>query len=176
MSNTATGAVMAIKTGLYVVTNKNIKPILAAMKALADTDVLVGIPGEKTQRGEPITNAAIGYIMENGAPEVNIPARPWLLPGIKSAQKLVVNYFKQAGVAAMDGNTAKVDRVMHAAGIVAADAARRKINSNIPPPLAPRTIAARLARGRTGTKTLVDTGQLRNSVTYVVRNKKTGTP
>jgi hypothetical protein len=35
--------------------------------------------------------------------------------------------------------------------------------------LAERTLAARKARGRTGEKPLIDTGQLRNAVTFVVQ-------
>jgi hypothetical protein len=42
------------------------------------------------------------------------------------------------------------------------------INSNVGPPLKPGTLAARRRRGLKRTNTLVDTGQMRNAVTYVV--------
>jgi hypothetical protein len=38
-------------------------------------------------------------------------------------------------------------------------------------PLAAATLAARRRKGRTGTKPLIDTGQLRRAITYVLRRK-----
>jgi hypothetical protein len=48
---------------------------------------------------------------------------------------------------------------------------KAKINSNIQPKLADSTLEARRRRGVTRENTLVDTAQLRNSVTHVIRSK-----
>ncbi|MNT50592.1 hypothetical protein D3C72_1875180 [compost metagenome] len=60
---------------------------------------------------------------------------------------------------------------MGGAGMTASNSVKAKINSNIRPELAESTLEARRQRGVTRENTLVDTGQLRNSVTYVIRNK-----
>ena len=73
--------------------------------------------------------------------------------------------------AALDGDVQQVGRRLNRAGIVAASAVKAKINSNIQPALSERTLADRRQRGVTRENTLVDTGQYRNSITYVVRDK-----
>lgn len=150
------------------------KQLYDALNTLVQDQVLVGIPSSKTQRetGDPLTNAQIGYIQEHGAPELNIPARPFLIPGVESAEPKYVPYLKQAAEAALQGREELVTRRLDAAGIVAASAVKVLINSNIPPALAPSTLAARKRRGITRENTLIDTGQLRNAVTYVLRERK----
>lgn len=167
---------MAVKSGVFMFTKAKAKNTLKAINNLPARSVLVGIPEEKTDRDDShdaayVTNAVLGYIHENGAPEANIPARPWLVPGIRDAKAKISDYLRQAGNAALDGDSAKADRAMHAAGLTAVNSVRRKIQTGPFIPLAPATIAARLRKGRTGTKPLLDTGQLRNSITYVIRDK-----
>lgn len=163
-----------MKTGLTVVKDLT-KQLALALVGIPQQDVLVGIPAEKTDRKEPdteITNAAIGYISEYGAPEANIPARKWLEPGIRAAQNKVISYMKQAAQYGLVGDNAGVERALHSAGMAAVNTTKARINAGIPPPLKASTIAGRLSRGRKGTIPLVDTGQFRNSVTYVLRDKK----
>ena len=151
--------------------------IVKEINDLTRKDVLIGIPEAETNRQDedggsaPATNAALGYIHEHGSPANNIPARPFLIPGVKDAQGAIEKRLKQAADAALKGDKAAVDRQMHSAGIEAQNSVKTKINSGDFEPLAPATLAQRKARGRTGTKPLIDTGQLRNSITYVVRGK-----
>ncbi len=56
-------------------------------------------------------------------------------------------------------------------GLMGQDAVRGKITSGPFVPLAPATLRARKAKGRTGEKPLIDTGQLRAAYTYVIRAK-----
>jgi hypothetical protein len=153
------------------VTKDLTKEIAKATRELSKTRVMVGIPAIKAARddGEPINNAALGYIHENGAPEVNIPARPWLMPGIDTKKEVIEDQLKAAGQAALDGNVISMRRYLNATGLVGADAAKRKITTGPFVPLKPATLAARRRRGRTGTKPLLDTAQMRASVTYVIR-------
>ncbi len=146
-----------------------------ALVKLASIRVMVGVPAEKGSRndGGTINNAAIAYIQEHGAPEAGIPARPFLKPGIESKEAEILSAFKKVGKAAfVDGDPAKVDRGFNAVGLIAQSAVRAKITDGPFEPLKPSTIAARNRRGRTGTKPLIDTGQLRNSLTYVIRKLK----
>lgn len=144
--------------------------LLRAISGLVKVEVLVGIPENAADRGtgEPITNAQLGYIHEFGAPEANIPARPFLVPGIETAKDQVAGYFKQIAQNAAKGRDV-TERGLNAAGLAAASAVKRYMASNIPPPLSPRTLAARVRRGVTRTNTLIDTANLQNHITYVIR-------
>lgn len=181
-----------------IVLEDNTESILSALQDLVKNEVLVGIPESKTERddSEPINNATIGYLMEFGAPESNIPARAWLIPGVEADEPQSVAYLREAADAALIGNKEKMREGLNKAGLSAADQVKQRINSNIPPPLAPSTIAnrhrqrktktprkseieyARLigtgmapgaAQDATGIISLINTGAFRNSVTYVVR-------
>lgn len=156
------------------VTKNRMTEVIKAIAELASKDVLVGIPQDNTGRdaGDPLGNATIGYIQEKGSPVNNIPERPFLVPGVASVSEETSARLKKGAQGALSGDPAAGDRAMGAAGLIAQNAVRGRINSGIDPPLAPSTLRARRARGRTGEKPLIDTGQLRNSITYVVRKKK----
>lgn len=147
--------------------------IIKAINELGAKDVLVGIPEGNTDRksGDPATNALIGYVQEFGSPANNIPARPFLIPGVQDIQKPAADRLKVAAQRALSGDLSQAEKQLHAAGLMGQNSARAKINSNIQPKLSERTLAARRARGVTRENTLVDSGQLRNAITYVIRKK-----
>lgn len=164
-----------IKSGVVMKVDK-LKKIAAAVAAAPGTQVLVGVPEEHAPReaGQPITNAELGYIHEFGAPEANIPARPFLFPGIREAKGRFSGYLKQGAKAAMEGDLAKIERALGAAGQAAASSVQKHITTGPFAPLAAGTLAARRRRGRTGTRPLIDTGQLRRSITWVLRKVRIG--
>lgn len=155
------------------VTTDKLAQVLATMAQLVKKDVLVGIPDSAPEREEdtPLSNAQIGYILDSGSPKANIPARPFLVPGVENVQPEIVEDFRGGAKAALDGNAAGVERSLVRAGLRAQNSVRSKIQDGPFEALAPRTLVDRKKRGRTGEKPLLDTGQLRNSVTYVVRKK-----
>lgn len=142
--------------------------MLRRMAAVAQRDVLVGIPAGE-QRDDGPTNAEIGYQNEFGSPANNIPARPHLIPGVAAVQDKAVARLTQAASAAATGRISDAERHLHAAGLIAQSSVRRTLTTAAYRPLSERTLAERRARGRTGTKPLIDTGQYRNAITYVVR-------
>jgi phage gpG-like protein len=150
-----------------------------AFAALTRNDVLVGVPNETADRKtdatdkEPMNNATLAYIHDNGSPAANIPARPFMRPGVEAVKARIITIFKGAALAAPRGAGAEeADKALHKAGLVTQASIRNTINEGIAPTLAPNTLSARRARGRTGDKPLIDTGQLRNSINYVIRLKK----
>ena len=175
--------------------------LMASLTTLANSEVLVGFPEETTERGDaeeieeskgPITNAALGYIHDNGSPEVNIPARPFMIPGIENAKEAVTDKLGQMARAVVTKG-AGADRVAQGfeqVGSIAELAIKNKINEGIPPPLSEYTLQERARKGRKGAKEelalrakgeepgtqlakpLVDTAQMRNSVKYVVRARR----
>jgi phage gpG-like protein len=161
---------MSVKT-----TKDNVAATIKSILALANKDVLVGIPEGSRHDGNDgseISNAALGYIHEYGAPGANIPARPFLHPGVEDAQPKIAAQMKKAGEAAADRNAKGVDKALHACGLVAQASVRAAITDGDFVPLKPATVKARERAGHSGDKPLIVTGQLRNSVTYVVEDKK----
>lgn len=174
--------------------------LFANVEKLARARVLVGIPGDADDRqdqSEP-PNHVLGYIHEFGQPENNIPARPFLFPGVREAQDRIVAALRRGAKLALkldqDGN-AVAYQTMTIAGEITASAVRRKIVDGPFIPLRPRTIAER-ARKRiaidwegmrawrkanpgqspdllnfVSDKPLIATGAMRQSVTYVVENR-----
>lgn len=147
--------------------------ILKSVHELARQSVMVGVPAATAQRDDgPITNADLGYIHEFGAPAANIPARPFLAPGIASALPDVEKALHLAAGAAMDDKPERIDPALHQAGLIAATGAKTRLNDGPHVPLAETTIHQRQNRRiapRMGTQPLIDTGALRNSITYVIR-------
>ena len=175
------------RTGLEIL-HDGLPDLLRRLAAVAAQDVLVGVPGDGAPRNESgaPSNAEIGYQNDFGSPAQNllihhdggfgpaqnIPARPHLYPGIEKCQARTTKQLARAARAAAEGRLSQVATALHAAGLIAQASVRNEITSGAFTPLSARTLAERQARGRTGTKPLVDTGQYRNSITYVVRDGK----
>lgn len=158
-----------VKTSLKITDNS--KKVYESLEALTRKRVYVGIPEDKNARkeGAAFGNAAIGYLNENGSPAQNIPARPHLVPGVQAVEGRVSKIFYKGGQAALDGDVDAAERALIAAGQVAADSVRRTIIDVIPPPLAKGTLAARRRRGHKGETPLLETGEYKNAITFVVR-------
>ena len=189
--------VPAHQNGLHI-TIDNMPELQAALKALARDEVLVGIPEDKTERppdGEgkpdPATNAALAYIHDNGAPEANIPARPFMIPGIEKVQdKNVAVLVAMAQYALQGAPATKIREGFERIGLQTQLSIQRTIQDGIPPPLADRTLKARAKKGRKGAKEelerrgqgyaagidlarpLIDTGEMLKKISYVVRRRK----
>ena len=155
--------------------------LLQAIEGLTRQQVLVGIPGDVPARTAvaghaAITNPTIGYIMEYGSPAANIPARPFLQPGINDAMPAIIARLRAGAVKALTfpPDPSVGTRTLMGVGLLAQNSVRAVITAVIPPPLAASTIRARRTRKvapRTGTVPLYDTGQLVRSIQFVIRPK-----
>ena len=146
-----------------------------SLASLTKQDVYVGVPSDNKERRDEssgMNNATIGYIMENGSPAANIPARPFLAPGIKAIRPEIVKLQRLAAKVALAGKTGEVERIMNILGLKAVSSVRAAIVNGDFAPLAPRTLAARKRRGITRTTPLIDTGKLLASISYVIRKRK----
>lgn len=184
-------------TGVKV-TKQNMADVLRSVRLLTDVEVLVGVPEDKTVRdpalamhdGDSITNAALAYIHDQGSPEAHIPQREFMRPGIRAAQEDIAERLGAAMRGAMRGNEMIVEQSLIQVGQVAADAIRNKIDEGIAPALSDYTVRKRAERGRKGAlqemdnrmagmspsldlaKPLVDTGEMRKSISYAIRSRK----
>ena len=157
------------------VTRDSVKQTLEAIRSLTLNRVLVGIPSSTATREpdpedpQPIDNATIGYLMENGSPANNIPERPFLVPGVAAVDDEIADRYRAGADAVMTGRASSLDATHTTVGIIAENSVKRKITMGPFAPLAPATLAERKRRGREGERPLIDTGQLRRAVTHVVR-------
>lgn len=183
------------------VTKDTVTAVLGAITTLVGKQVLIGVPESTTERpdDEPVNNATLAYIHEFGSPAANIPARPFLIPGVQKVEEAAVAQLEKAVFASLTGDPKGADQKLNAAGIVGMNGARDEISTGNFEPLSPATVYGRsyarktgttrpeeiryleLVRGgmspaaaqaETGIRPLINTGELRNSLTYVVRKKK----
>jgi len=115
------------------------------------------------------SNFATSHVVP--AHSIHIPPRPFLVEGIQENQEEINKYLGQAAKAALNSDMTGVENNLHAAGLSGQNGARNRILTGPFIPLSPSTIKNRLSRGRTGTKPLNDSGGLRNSITYALRDK-----
>lgn len=159
--------------------------LLEGIASLTKSEVLVGVPEDKAARQDGgITNAQLAYIHSKGAPEANIPARPFMEPGIARAKDAIAEEMKAGANAALAGKgVAEVERFLGRAGQIAVNSAQAVIRAGIPPPLKPATIAKRRIRSAGSkyrrkatsaneTTPLWDTGQLLRAITWVIRKAR----
>lgn len=173
-------------------TGNGLLDILQAVGELSKMDVLVGIPhGEVRTDSDGLTNAQIGYLQETGSPAMNIPDRAFLVPGIEQVQEQVGDKLVKAVDVAFAGNSQKMMKLLESAGMVAMNSVRAYFVNGDFAPLSLATIRARArrsSRSRNGAKKylkqlesgpadtdlvrpLIDTGELRKSVTYIIMKK-----
>src|SRR6185312_917842 len=136
-----------------IITKDRVNSVIGSITQLVGKQVLVGIPEAETTRQEidessHPTNALLGYVHEFGSPKRNIPARPFLVPGVHKSTPQVLPHLRGACTAALDGKPEIIDRELVAAGLIAEASAKREITTGNFVPLKPETVAWRfLQRG-----------------------------
>lgn len=154
---------------------KNFVNHARAMKFMKENSVYVGIPQEETTRDEDgITNAELLFIHTNGSPKNNIPARPVIEPAIKNDKKQLTSMMKKASRLVFEGNKQEAIRQLKLVGMRGQNISRAWFVNpeNGWPPNSPGVYRMKLAKGSTDPKPLIDTGELRKSITYVVVTKE----
>lgn len=149
-------------------TGNGLLDIMQAISKLSQVDVLVGVPHGENRTEAEMTNAQIGYLLETGSPAMNLPPRPHLVPGIEEVQDVIGEKLTAAVDAALSGNSKRMYFLLESAGMKATMNVKKFINRGEFAELAPLTIRERKRRGRKSEKPLVDTGQYRNSHTYII--------
>ena len=135
--------------------------------------VYVGVTAATTSRETgSITNAALGYIHEFGSPARNIPARPWLAPGVNSNKPQIEKRLKGTANLALKGKPEEIAQQQNALGLETVSAVQSYMSDPAHfTPLSDSTTDARKRKGQTEFSPLIDTGALRRSVTYAIKDK-----
>jgi hypothetical protein len=176
-----------------MIVKDNTKQFEAMLKAVKAKNVLIGIPADNTERpDENINNAQLGYIHEYGAPEQNIPARPFLTTGVEKVKDKCAVILKHGLTQVFSGQEG-FDESMRDAGQLASDSVKTTITDGLSPALSPATLRSRALKqlksadkqqreiakkaidsgdySEISATPLVDTGALLASITYVIRKK-----
>lgn len=108
------------------------------------------------------------YIREHGSPLFRVPPRPVLEPAIEDSKEIIAEELKQANISALDKDPAQAEEHLNKAGMLAQSAAQNWFENpkNGWPPNAESTI-----KKKGSDVPLVDTNELRKSITYVLRDK-----
>lgn len=163
-------------------TGPGLGPIEKAVARLAKTRLLVGVPGDAAprpavpgQKGTPPSNALVGYIMETGDAEMNIPARPFLRPGVRAALPEVQKGFHFAVVGALSGRPSDIAKGFEYAGSAAVGSVKATMQAGGFAPLAQSTIEARARRKYKDTGRAIGTKSSRDARSYL-KLQAEGTP
>jgi hypothetical protein len=153
---------MAITTRVVIHKKIEVDQVFAGSE---DQVVLVGFLGSTNDRRDgQINNASLAYIHEHGSPAANIPPRPFLGPGVERS----VGQIRAALVAGaqkfLGGDRGAINQSLNQAGLIAQGAVQQYMVSGNFAPLQAATI-----RRKGSSKPLIDTGQLRQAVTYQVK-------
>ena len=146
------------------------KALKQRLQEIARKQVYVGVPEDKTARNDEMTNAGLVYLHTNGSALAGEPARPIIEPAIRARDNhdRITAELKRAAQAALDDDPAESAERLNRAGLLGANAAKRWFTDprNNWAPNSPATIA------RKGSDSpLIDTGQMRRSITYLVEEK-----
>ena len=157
-------------TGVKVTqTGNTLANIWKGFDFIQHTKLYVGIPEENTSRDddEP-TNAQLMYIHNYGSPAKNIPARPVIEPAVNepTTLKRIQDYVVKGIEVSLTGNTTNAEKYYKLAGEIAVKAVQEKFTDGSLAPNAPMTI-----RLKGSSTPLIDTGALRESITYVIRKE-----
>lgn len=108
------------------------------------------------------------YLQSHGSPMYHVPPRPVLEPAIASQKETIGKLIGVASKNALEGKPAQCEANLNKAGMVAVSAARGWFENpaNGWPPNTPYTI-----KKKGSSQPLIDTGEMRKAITYVVRDK-----
>ena len=150
-------------------TDKQLQAVQKSIKELKKIDVLVGIPQEEAGREQnDITNAELLYIHTNGSPANNIPPRPIVEPAIQDSKEEIGTLLKEAILKALEGDTDGAMAGMERAGTQGENAVKGWFTN---PKNGWAENAESTKKKKGSSKPLIDTGQLRKSITHAVKKK-----
>lgn len=132
-------------------------------KFRGDKHVTVGIhEGAPQPESGDLNMATLGAVLHFGSEDGHIPARPWLDTGVESGTQDILDTIRSGA-----GKGLPLDAVLEHVGVVAAGAVQEYMTDLRTPPNAPSTIE------RKGSDNpLIDTGAMRQSVSYAVTREK----
>jgi hypothetical protein len=151
--------------------------IRSALSELEQYQVKIGYPYEYRERevmatdelrreGVTATNPELAYINEYGDPALNIPPRPTLIPGIYSAMPTIIRLLGPAIREVLTKGSPRDSLIIM--GRTGRNAVRAYILFGAVRGLAGATLWYRLRAGISLTTPLIETGRMRNALSYMI--------
>lgn len=157
----------------------NFNKISKSLKWLKKNSVYVGIPEDKSKRkneekNSEITNAELLFIHTNGSPVNNIPPRPVIEPAIQDDKDRLTSMLKKAAKLVIDGKEDEALKQLKMVGMRGQNVSKNWFTSekNNWPSNSPSVKREKEKKGSTNPRPLIDTGELRNSITYIIKSEK----
>lgn len=154
----------------------SLESLIKGLAFIATNDVYVGIQEKDTKRKKnkddiAITNAELLFIHTNGSPINNVPARPVIEPAIKDDAERLSGMMKKVAQLAFDDKLTEARRQLSLTGMRGQNVCRNWFTNpkNGWPPNSPSVQAEKRRKGSTDPKPLIDTGELRKSITYFIK-------
>ena len=141
---------------------------------MKENEVYVGIQQKESKReDEQITNAELLFIHTNGSPINNIPPRPVIEPAIKHDSERLSAMMKKAAQLVLAGKIDDAIIQLKRTGMRGQNVSRNWFVNpeNNWPPNSPSVTDEKRKKGSTNPRPLIDTGELRKSITYFVKTK-----
>lgn len=140
--------------------------IIAELEAAGKSHVSVGVQGDM-KRQDGATQADVATWMEYGTRDATgntiVPARSFMRSTFDESQADLTELKKKI-LARITAGKLSTAQGLGLIGEWFKARVQKKIASNVPPPLQPETI-----RKKGSTRTLIDTGQMRQAITYTVK-------
>lgn len=153
------------------VTKDGFKQMMNGLDWIENSGVYVGVPEDESSReDEDITNAELLFIHTNGSLINNVPARPVIEPALREDSERLSSMLGKAFVYALQGKFEFASEQLKKTGMRGQKVARAWFTNpkNNWPPNAPSVVRAKLKKGSTNPRPLIDTGELVRSITYVI--------
>ena len=159
------------------VSNEGFKKMMNGLDFIEKSAVYVGIPEKETSReDEDITNAELLFIHTNGSPINRVPARPVIEPALEDDQERLTSMMQRMILLALSGDLEGATDQLKRIGMRGQNVSRAWFTNqkNGWPPNSPAVQRAKRKKGSTNPRPLIDTGELRKSITYVIEVWKRG--
>lgn len=141
------------------------KRLFAELEALANKEIFVGFQSGKVTDDNGVDIANIAAFNELGTSRA--PARPFLRKSVDENGERIQTACAAFAKQVVDGGTAET--ALKGLGVFAKTLVQQKITDGDYEPNAPSTIKA-----KGSDKPLIDTGRMRQSVEYIIREKGSG--
>ena len=145
-------------------TDKGFKNIFKKLQELKNKTLQAGILKDAgtNEKGTYIAD----YASYNEFGTINMPARPFLSSTFDEQSEKWQSTTGKIIDNIIDGDPTIIDNLIGLLGEQVVGDIKEKIDSNVPPPLSPATI-----KRKKSTRTLIDTGIMRNSIKYEIVDK-----
>lgn len=149
-----------MKAPMTITEDGRMSALLAELTVLERGVVTVGFHADKEARRDGESNAEVAAAHEFGTK--SIPRRPFLAPALDEGKAVLGDTQAQLVTKVIDGEMTAEAALAHL-GELGVMLVQEKIRSNIQPALKPETIEA-----KGSSKTLIDSAEMLNAVTYEV--------